>query len=106
MDTHCPYVVEILLPHTADMYTRINIDELANAIFVWGLFTAQNNLTGHSRNHRIVDFRFGRKLTVEASYNIGSRLRALGGGLTGSCGFVNFPITYKIRLVARPPGQN
>ena len=106
MEIHYPYEVEIHLPHAADLYTRQNLNDLANAIGVWGLFALQNNLTGHSRNHRIRDTRYGRMVTVEVSFNVGSRLRALGGGLIGSRGFAIFQVEYKIRLLARPPGRN
>ena len=106
MEIHCPYEVEIHLPHAADLYTRQNPNDLANAIGVWGLFALQNNLTGHSRNHRIRDTRDGRIVTVEVSFNVGSRLRTLGGGLRGIRGFAIFQVEYKIRLLARPPGRN
>ena len=106
MDTHCPYVVDLYLPRAADMYTRLNPDDLSNAIGVWGLFTAQHNLIGHSRNHRIADCGLGRKVTVDVSYIVGSKLRELGGGMTGSARFVNHRILYRIRLVARRHGEN
>ena len=106
MDTDCPYTVDLYFPHAADMYTRLYHDDLMNAIVVWGLFFGQNALSGESRNHRIVDSTFGRTLTLEASYNIATRLRVLGGGLIGFAPFGNFRIRYLIRLVARRHGNN
>ena len=110
MDTYCPYVVELYLPRAADMFTRLNPNDLANAIGVWGIFTAQNNIVGHSGNPRIEDCLLscglGRKVTVEVSYIVGSHLRELGGGMIGSARFVHLRIRYRIRLVARRHGEN
>ena len=96
-------MIELLLPQRADCYTRVNNDDVADAIFVWNLFLIQNGLgqqNGQTQNLLINDLTGGgRRVTVEATSQLASQIMGLGL----SAGFATFRIRPFLRLIRLRP---
>ena len=76
------YTIIIELSQGFDVWTRANNDNESDADLVWNLFLVQNglgHLNGDSQNLIISDLDVGgRRITVEVTYQLGSRIIGLG----------------------------